>query len=101
MILVITRMQVIPEKRFELLQMFASLSGCIRMEEGCQRYDFCESIEDENRLFLLEEWDTKENFMAHKKSRYIKVRGGATNLLSEPHERMFHTVFDPEGMEDI
>jgi hypothetical protein len=32
MILVITRMKVIPGKRFELLQTFASLSGFIRME---------------------------------------------------------------------
>ncbi|WP_420886746.1 putative quinol monooxygenase [Candidatus Kuenenia stuttgartensis] len=35
-----------------------SLSGFIRMEKGCESCDFYQSIEDENRLFLLEEWDT-------------------------------------------
>ena len=79
----------------------ASLSGSIRMEEGCRRCDFCQSIEDENRLFLLEEWDTQENLTTHLKSEYFRVLRGAMNLLVEPHEMIFHTVFHPEGMEEI
>jgi hypothetical protein len=37
------------------------------MEKGCQRGDFYQSIEDETRLFLLEEGDTQENLMTHLK----------------------------------
>jgi len=101
MIPVIRRMMVPSEKRMELSQTIASLSGSIRMEKGCQRCDFCQSMEDENRLFLLEEWDTQENFKDHLKSRSFKVFRGAMNLLKEPYEMMFHTVFHPEGMEEI
>ena len=101
MILVIIRMKVLSEKRMELSQTIASLSGSIRMEKGCQRCDFCQSIEDENRLFLLEEWDTQEHFKDHLKSRRFKVFRGAMNLLREPYEIMFHTVFHPEGMAEI
>ena len=101
MILLIIRMNVIPEKRMELSQTIASLSGSIRMEKGCRRCDFCQSIEDENRLFLLEEWDTEENLMTHLKSEHFRVLRGAMNLLKEPCEMMFHTVFHPAGMEDI
>ena len=101
MILVIIRMKVLSEKRMELSQTIASLSGSIRMEKGCQRCDFWQSIEDENRLFLLEEWDTQENLMTHLKSEHFKVLRGATNLLKEPYERTFHTVFHPTEMEDI
>ena len=85
----------------ELSQTIASLTGSIRMEKGCKRCDFCESIEDENRLFLLEEWDTKENLMTHLKSKHFKVLRGAMNLLKEPCETIFHTVFHPVGMEGI
>jgi quinol monooxygenase YgiN len=85
----------------ELSQTIASLTGSIRMEKGCQRCDFCLSIEDENRLFLLEEWDTQESLMTHLKSEHYKVLRGAMNLLKEPYERMFHTVFDPAGMQEI
>ena len=101
MILVIIRMKVLPEKRMELSQTIASLIGSIRTEKGCNRCDFCQSIEDENRLFLLEEWDTQENLMTHLKSERFRVLRGAMNLLREPHEMVFHTVFHPEGMEEI
>jgi quinol monooxygenase YgiN len=61
MILVTIRMNVLSEKHMELSQTIASLSGSTRMEKGCRRCDFCQSIEDENQLFILEEWDTQEN----------------------------------------
>ena len=101
MILVITRMKVLPEKCMELSQTIASLIVSIRTEKGCNRCDFCQSSEDENRLFLLEEWDTRENLMNHLKSGRFKVLRGAMNLLREPYEMMFHSVFHPEGMKEI
>ena len=85
-------MKVLSEKRMELSQTIASLSGSIRMEKGCQLCDFCQSIEDENRLFLLEEWDTQENLVTHLKSEHFKVLRWAMNLLKEPYERMFHSL---------
>jgi quinol monooxygenase YgiN len=94
-------MKVLSEKRMELSQTIASLSGSIRMEKGCNRCDFCQSIEDENELCLLEEWDTQENLKSHLKSGRFRVLRGAMNLLKEPHEMMFHTVFHPAGMEEI
>jgi quinol monooxygenase YgiN len=100
MILVIIRMKAPSDKRMELSQTIASLSGSIGMEKGCQRCDFCQSIEDGNRLFLLEEWDTQENLMTHLKSEHFRVLRGAMNLLREPDERMFYTGFHPEGMEE-
>ncbi len=101
MILVILRMKVLSEKRMELSQTIASLIGSIRKEKGCRRCDFCQSIEDENRLFLLEEWDTQENLNSYLKSGRFRVLRGAMNLLKEPYEMMFYTVFHPEGMEEI
>jgi quinol monooxygenase YgiN len=101
MILAIIRMKVLSEKRMELLQAIASLSGSIRKEKGCQRCNFCQSVEDENQLFLLEEWNTQENLMTHLKSEHYRVLRGAMNLLREPYERVFHTVFHPEGMEEM
>jgi quinol monooxygenase YgiN len=94
-------MNVRSEKRMELSQTIASLSSSIRMEKGCNRCDFCQSTEDENRFFLLEEWNTQENLMTHLKSEHFKVIRGAMNLLQEPYERMFHTVFHPAGMDKV
>jgi quinol monooxygenase YgiN len=101
MILVITRMKVLSEKRMELSQAMVSLVGSIRMKAGCLRCEFCRNMENENEFCLLEEWDAQENLIAHLRSEHFKVIRGAMNLLEEPYERMFHTVFHPAGMEEI
>ena len=101
MILVITRMKVLPEKRLELSQTIALLIVSVRTEKGCNRCDFCQSSEDENRLFLLEEWDTRENLMNHLKSKRFRVFRGAMNLLREPYEMMFHTGLHLPVMKEI
>jgi len=85
----------------ELSQTIASLIGPIRAEKGCKRYDFCQSMEDENELCLLEEWDTQENLMGHLRSGRFRVLRGAMNLLQEPYEMMFHRALDPQGMREI
>ena len=94
-------MKVLSEKRMELSQTIALLIGSIRTEKGCKRCDFCQSIEDENELLLLEEWDTPENLKSHLKSGRFRVLRGAMNLLKEPYEMTFHTVFHLAGMEEI
>ena len=94
-------MKVLAEKRKELSQTIASLIGSIRMEKGCQRCDFCQSMENENELSLLEEWDTQGNLKGHLKSERFRVLRGAMNLLQEPYQMMFHTVFYPAGMKEI
>lgn len=101
MMLLIIRMNVLSEKRTELSQTIASLSVSTRMEKGCKRCDFCQSIEDENKFFLLEEWDTQEHLSFHMKSDNFKVIRGAMNLLQEPYEETFHNVYHPAMMEKI
>ena len=94
-------MKVLSEKRMELSQTITSLIGPIRAEKGCKRYDFCQSMENENELCLLTEWDTQENLMGHLKSGRFRVLRGAMNLLKEPYEMVFHTTFDPQAMKEI
>jgi len=101
MILVITRMKVLPEKRIELSQTITSLSGFIGLEKGCNRWSFCRSIEDEDRLSLIEEWDTEENLITHMKSDHFRVLRGAMNLLQEPCKMTFYTAYHPKKIKNI
>ena len=98
MILVIIQMKVLTEKRMELSQTISSLIGSIRTEKGCERCDFCQNIENENGLYLFEEWDTQGNLMSHLKSGRFRVLRGAMTLLQEPYEMSFHSVFQPGEM---
>ena len=95
MILVTLRMKVLSEKRLELSQTIALLIVSIRTEKGCQRCNFCQSTEDENEFWLLEEWDTQENLNSHLKSEHFRVLRGAMNLLKEPYEMMFCPASHP------
>ena len=101
MILVITRMKVLSEKRLELSQAIVSLCASIRVKKGCRRCDFCRSLLNENEFCLIEEWDAPEDLVAHQKSEHFRVLRGAMNLLEEPCNYTFHTVLHTEGMEEI
>jgi quinol monooxygenase YgiN len=92
MVLVIIRMKVFAEKRKELSQTIVSLIGSLRTEIGCRRCDFYLNMEDENKLCILEEWDTRENFDSHLKSERFRVLRGAMNLLQEPYELIVHSL---------
>ena len=92
MILVIIRMKVLGEKRKELSQTITSLIGSIKEEKGCRSCEFCRDMEDRNELYILEEWNTRENLNSHLKSERFKVLRGAMNLLQDPYEMMVYTV---------
>ncbi|MBN1665277.1 MAG: antibiotic biosynthesis monooxygenase [Deltaproteobacteria bacterium] len=94
-------MKVIPEKRLELSQAIVSLTDSIRAMKGCRSCDFCQSLENENELCLIEEWDTIENFRAYLKSELFKVLRGAMNLLEEPCDGMFYSVLHLEGIVEL
>jgi len=94
-------MKVLSEKRGELSQTVVSLLAPTRMEKGCRRCDFSRSVEDENRFFLFEEWDTRADLMVHLRSDHFKVLRGAMNLLEETFERTIYTDFNPKEMEEI
>lgn len=94
-------MKVLSEKRKELSQTIASLIGLIRTEKGCRRCDFCQSMEDENELSLLEEWDTRESLKIHLKSERFRILRGAMNLLQEPYGMMLHTAFHPAVLKEL
>lgn len=101
MVLLIVRMEVLSEKRLELSQTIASLIGFIRKEKGCLRCNYYQNVEDENELYLIEEWDTQESLKSHLRSDRFRVFRGAMSLLKEPYRMMFHTVFHPAGVEGI
>jgi len=89
-------MKVLAEKRRELSQTIVSLIGSLRTEKGCRRCDFYRSLEDENELSILEEWDTRESFDSHLMSERFRVLRGAMNLLQEPYEMLIHNTVAAE-----
>lgn len=101
MILVIIRMKIYPAKRLELSQTITSLVDSMITEPGCRRLNFCQNVENENELYLLEEWENQEMLKNHLISELFKVLRGAMNMLLEAWEMEFFTLFHPSGIEKM
>ena len=91
------RMMVGPEKRMELAQAITSLVCSIRAEKGCRCCNFYQSVEDENELYFLGEWDSREGLVGHLRSEGFKVLLGAMHLLKKPHEMSLYEVVTCPG----
>ena len=44
----------------------------IRREEGCLRYDYYLSCQNEDEILLLEQWDTDEHQRIHMEQEHMK-----------------------------
>ena len=63
-----------PGRREECLRRIVesgSLSA-IRTEEGCLRYDYYLSCQNEDEILLLEAWDTDEHQRIHMEQEHMK-----------------------------
>ena len=63
-----------PERREEFLRRVVEegILTAIRREEGCLRYDYYLSCQNEDEILLLEQWDTDEHQRIHMEQEHMK-----------------------------
>lgn len=63
-----------PGRREEFLRRIVEdgILAAIRTEEGCLRYDYYLSCQNEDEILLLEEWDTAERQRTHMEQEHMK-----------------------------
>ena len=63
-----------PGRREEFLRRVVEggILSAIREENGCQRYDYYLSCQDEDEILLLEAWDTDEHQRIHMEQEHMK-----------------------------
>lgn len=71
MIIVTVTGRIKPEFRTAFLQHMADLTPIVQREEGCIVYQQNISAADENILFLYEEWESREKWLAHMSSPHM------------------------------
>ena len=99
MIILRVNMNTLPKKRKELLQTIEAISGFIRKERGCSSHHVYQDMQDENALFLLEEWENQDDLENYLRSDRFAALLGAMDLLSERPAIMFNEVSSTAGME--
>lgn len=63
-----------PGRREEFLRRVveSGILSAIRAEDGCLRYDYYLSCQDENEILLLEAWESKEKQQVHMAQEHMK-----------------------------
>lgn len=101
MILIKKVMNVIPEKRKEVMQTLLSIIGSHKECGGCLGYSVSCDIEDVNIFNLISEWATRKDLDQHMKSDRFSVILGTKSLLCKPMSIQIFTVTSTEGMEAV
>lgn len=101
MIMVRTILNVLPEKKKEVLLTLLSLIDLPEKENGCLSYGIFADIEDENIFNLISEWQTRQHLEHHMRSDRFSVLLGIKSLLSEPLKIQIVTVSNSEGIEAV
>ena len=101
MIIARTIMDVLPDKRKEVIQTLLSMIDAIGKENGCLSYNVSLDIELKTVFSLFEEWKTREDLECHLRSERFGVLLGTKSLLAKPMEIKIHTVSHTEGNDAV
>ena len=94
-------MNVLLEKRTEVMQTLLSMIEPTENERGCLSFHAFRDIEDKNGFDLIAKWKTREDLDHYIRSDRFSVLLGTKSLLCEPPQIEIHTVSHSEGMEVI
>jgi quinol monooxygenase YgiN len=70
-IIVVARVRCRPEQRANLVALLERLQEASRRDEGCLRYGFSATIEDDDAFVAVEEWANRDALAAHLRQPHI------------------------------
>ena len=101
MIIVIIKMNALPEKSLEVKQTLLSLIESTRKVKGCLSHDVFKDSENDNGLSLIEVWESREDLDGHLQSDTFNLLMGTRYLLSRPLEITMCEVSHSYGWEAV
>ena len=90
-------MDVLPQKRKEVMQTLLSMTETAGREKGCLSYEVFFHMDGDTVFNLIEEWENREDLERHIRSERFSVLLGTKSLLAKPLEMKIHTVSRSEG----
>lgn len=101
MILVIYQMDVLAEKQKEFVQAISMILQAASKQPGYQSRQLCRDTADENRFFLIENWENQPKLDTYWKGDQYGAFLGAFHLLKNPPGVQIHAVTYTAGMEAV
>ncbi len=96
--MILTRiiLTALPEKRKELKQTLLSIIKTQGKEKGRISHVILSDISENTVFNLIEEWNTREDFIRHIRSEKFSVLLGTKSLLVKPMEIKIHSILHTE-----
>lgn len=91
-------MKVTPGNRAAAVRTITSMTGLTKSKSGCHECDLYSHIDNDDRLQLIEKWDSVESLKRHIASKQYSHLLEALELSIEPPIVEFHTVTDTKGL---
>ena len=99
MILVTLSVSAPPNRRDEMVEVFWTLLGPLRVEPGCLACGLYAELCDGDALLYVEEWETPEELERHMRSARYERLLAVMEISARPPVLRFQTISDLRGME--
>lgn len=100
MVIVIIKLNAMPEKCLELKQSLMALIEPTRKEKGCLSHNIFQDIENDNDFSLIQMWQTRDDLDDYLRSDLFTVLIGTRYLLGRPAEISVNEVTLSSEWED-
>ncbi len=99
MILVTLSVSSWPDRSEEMIELFWSLLGPVRVEPGCLACGLYKEAGDSDSLLYIEQWETAEQLERHMRSARYERLVAVMEASARPPVLRYHTVSASKGME--
>jgi quinol monooxygenase YgiN len=100
-ILLTVYVKVAPENRQNAINTFKSMIGPTSVVPGCQYCYLFSDVDNDDRLLLIERWESQERFEHHIRSPDFRNIFSVMELSCEPPELFINTVSRTHGIDFI
>jgi quinol monooxygenase YgiN len=99
MIVIAGEVRIRPDKREQALAASLEMMAATRREPGCRAYRFSAALDEPDRIYIFEEWDSMDALGAHFQSPHMATfQALLPGLLAGPPSLTRYQVADKASM---
>ena len=99
MVITILQLKAAPEKRLNIIKTIHAMIGPTKAQFGCLHCELFGSTQNDDKLILLEKWESQETLNQHIKSEEFRKVLAAMDTACEPPEINFYEIDSLAGMD--
>ena len=99
MVITILQLKAAPEKRLNIIKTIHAMIGPTKAQSGCLHCELFGSTQNDDKLILLEKWESQETLNQHIKSEEFRKVLAAMDAAYEQPEINFYEIDSLAGMD--